>query len=81
MNRTVEITLSDTATKQGLDIRSEQFQTAIGYLSLWGIGAYPIARIHIFLREEMSCCYSNSGGGGIFIIGAIYRDGKWEFNS
>lgn len=82
MTRQIEIYISDEI-KEEIDIRDENLQATIGYLSLWAIGSINLAKVHISVSsvEYMQASYTDRHGQQKFLMGAIFRDGKWEFHS
>lgn len=92
--RTVELVVTDELKELfASKVRQETFADAIGYLSLWGVGGNATkVRIHFsknrVTKDEdidyMEATYTYSDGireHQVFVIGALFRDGKWESNS
>lgn len=92
--RTVEIVVPDEIREEfASKVMQETFSDAIGYLSMWGVGGNA-TKARIFVSSDqvakgsgidyMEASYTYSDGlrdHHVFTIGAIFRDGKWEFHS
>lgn len=83
MQRTIEIRIDvpDLVALQNL-VGYEAFSNAIGYLSLWNLN-FPRAYIYLADKKdgELQACFERPEGGIGYVIGAIFREGKYEFHS
>ena len=59
-----------------------EFYTAVGYLANWNF-TFPRVDIYIADRKdgELRAVYFNDEGKCGYVIGAIFREGKYEFHS
>lgn len=61
-----------------INLRDKAMQAAVGYLCTWG--NQPKCDIYVGV-DEMTAHYCKESGEVTFVIGAIFRDDKWEFHS
>lgn len=61
-------------------VETDKFRLAIGYLSTWGM-SYPKVVIFGDGEADILANYYKEDGSIGYQIGAIWRDGRYEFHS